>query len=598
MNQQKRKDYLHEDKVLRFLDRRLWKRLGKMLLKHPFLLAFSGFGVLISEWIPQWQPHILMKIIDGPLKEKRIDLIFPFVLLLISLVIVGSVLKYFTLLASQILALRIVKKIRTDLFNNLIYYKIDFFKKTPLGRIITRLTNDVDALNTVFSAGIIELISSAMIMIYTVIFMFFIHWKLACVTLILIPLILICTSIFRKKVRNISQLIFKDIAKLNTSIQESLIGLSILQIFEKTKKQLNDFDKTNQLLKSKWLKNISYHASYFPLMQVFTELSLCVSYFFGVYFFFQDSVTIGTMVAFSWYLGLFWRPLREFSEKYTQLQTGLAAAERIFTLLDLKNIQLPNGTLNSISKPIQVTFKNVDFGYDPDVLCLKNISFSVTKGKTLAIVGATGSGKTTIINLCTRLYFANKGEVLFCGENIQNYQAEFLTQKIAFIPQDVFLFSETIAFNISLSTHIDYTKIDKIIDELNIRAFINHFENGLETQISEGSKNLSLGEKQLIAFARALYQNADLLLLDEASSSIDTETESTIQQALEKITKQITTIIIAHRLSTIQKANEILILKKGKLIEQGTHKDLLKQNGMYKKLYELQVLESSKSIRN
>ncbi len=592
---QKPKAYLDEDTVLNFLDQRLWERLGKMLFQHPFLLFFAGLGILISEFIPQWLPKILLDIVDGPLKERNTNGILTHVSLFFILVIVGNLLKYLTLLSSQMLALNIVQKIRVTLFENLLSYKIDFFKKTPLGRTMTRLTNDVDTLNAIFSTGIIELISSSMVIVFTIIFMLTIHWKLALVTFLFVPLMLIFTSIFRKKVRDINQLIFKDIAKLNTTLQESFVGIQIVQIFGKIKQNLKLFEGINQSLKKKWLKNITYHSFYFPIMQSITEVSLCLTYFAGIYFFFHNTITLGTLIAFSWYMAIFWRPLKEISEKYTQLQSGLSAAERIFTLLDL-DATLPNGTLKTLSGSAELEFKNVYFGYDKESSFLKNICFHIKEGETFAIVGATGSGKSTLIKLCNRLYFPSSGEIHFYGKNILDYDKKTLYSNMAFIPQDIALFSESIAFNICLTHDIDLDRINTIVNQLGIQDFIHKLPQGLNTILNEGSRNISVGERQLIAFARTLYQNPNILFLDEASSSIDTQTEQIIQNALEKITKNMTTIIIAHRLSTIQKADKILVMHKGEIVEAGSHTELLQKNNFYKKLYKFQTLDTRKTI--
>jgi ATP-binding cassette subfamily B protein len=563
-----------------------------MLLQHKLLVVVSFVGILAGEFLPQFQPKILMDMIDGPIAQGELHRLWPYGAWFLAIVMVSSALRYISTVASQTLALRIIHSLRQELFQKVQSYHIDFFKRTPVGRLMTRLTNDIDSLNAMFSSGFVELAGSFLLLIFPIFFMLYLDWRLALVSLVCIPFMTYFTSLFRVKVRNINTHIRKSIAELNTRMQESLSGNHIVQIFGKSQEQFKAFDQINFKLQNQWFKNVLYHAIYFPFVAGLTEIGLSIMYFFGAYLFLQDAVSLGTLVAFSWYMGMFWRPLREIGEKFTQLQGALSAAERVFTLVDL-DASLPQGTHREW-KPgdKQVVFKDVSFGYTPDSPVLKNISFSVNKGETLAIVGATGSGKSTLISLCNRFYIPDSGSIYLGDQPIEAYSLGVLSKQVAFIPQDVYLFAETIAFNIALSDNVDMDKLERVCRYANAHHFVASLPNQYQTRLTERGQNLSTGQRQLLAIARALYQEPDILLLDEATSSIDTETEALVQNALEKLTQQVTTIVVAHRLSTIRSAHQILVMHKGEIQEQGNHQELLAQNGLYKKLYELQDIEN------
>ncbi len=583
------KVYLHEDKTLKFLDRNLWLRLGKMLKGHIPLLTLALITVFISQLLPQYFPKILMGVVDGPIKNRDLEGIYPYVLKFISLIAITGLLQYVSSIAGQLTALKIIHQFRLDLFKQLQTYQLDFFKRTPVGRLMTRLTNDVDSLNAMFAEGFIDLISAGLMLIFPVFFIFQLNWKMALVSLAVTPLMLISTSLFRTKVREINILIRKSIAELNTKIQENLSGNYIVQIFGKSQDKFREFDAINHKLKEQWEKNVLYFSRYFPAINSLTEISLIMMYFVGAYLFLKDEVSLGTIMAFSWYMGMFWRPLREISDKYTMLQSALAAAERVFTLFDIK-ATLPNGNKGlSTGSPLTLRFEEVYFQYEPGEDILKNINCEFREGETVAIVGATGSGKSTMLSLANYFYPPTQGQVLLNDEPLQNYKLAELSSLIGFIPQDVYLFAQSVAFNIALSDDINQEKMKEVCSYVNADSFIEKLPQGYETVLKERGENLSTGQRQLLAFARALYQDSRFLLLDEATSSIDTQTEQLIQDALDKLTHRLTCIIVAHRLSTIKNASKILVMHKGEIRESGTHKELMEKNGIYQKLYELQA---------
>jgi ATP-binding cassette subfamily B protein len=478
---------------------------------------------------------------------------------------------------------------------------MDFFHKTPLGRLMTRLGNDTDSLSNMFTEGLIDLLGAFLMIIYAVIFMFLLDWKLALASLAVLPIMLLTTSLFRDRVRRSNVVIRARLAELNSIMQESLSGIHIVRIFGKVAHQVKSFEKVNLATRDAWFDNVRYYSLFFPVISGLTEISLALLYFAGAWFFFGGTTSLGTLVAFTWYTGLFFRPLREISDKVTALQGALAAAERIFTLYDAGGNEagspsraiLPDGPVRGFPAQAEVAFEQVSFGYDPEKPVLQDVSFRVRQGESVAIVGATGSGKSTIISLCNRFYLPDQGRIAIGDprlgtRDLGEFAEATLRANISLISQDVHLFAESVAFNVSLSRQPDAARVEEVCRYVNAHGFIAAMPEGYATHLKERGENLSAGQRQLLAFARALYHRPRILLLDEATSSVDTETESLVQAALDKILSSMTSIVVAHRLSTIQKASRILVMHKGRIRETGTHQELLRQGGIYRKLYQLQ----------
>lgn len=582
-----RKEYLSEDKVARFLDRNLWLRLIRLAKGHKATAITAFCLLLVSEILPVLQPGILKGMIDGPIKDKHLEGITPFMIAFVALVLLSGALEYLRAVASQKLGLSIIHELRVQIFSRIQGFSMDFFHRTPVGRLMTRLGNDIDSLSSMFTEGLIELLGALLMIAFAVGAMFYLDWKLALASLAVLPLMIKTTSIFREKVRKNNTVIRALLAELNSTMQESLAGIHIVRIFGKVAGQVRKFDEVNKATRVEWFRNVRYYSVFFPVINGLTEISLALLYFAGAYFFYRDSVSLGTLVAFSWYTGLFFRPLRELSDKITALQSALAAAERVFTLFDTK-ASLPEGTRAEMADRPDVEFVNVSFSYDPGKTILSEVSFSVKPGDSVAIVGATGSGKSTTISLCNRFYLPDSGTIRIGGHPIEDYADPVLRRHIGLISQDVYLFSESVAFNVALSPDFDLIRVEEVCRYVNAHDFIWNMPDGYLTKLKERGENLSAGQRQLLAFARALYHRPKILLLDEATSSVDTATEALVQSALDKILSQMTSIVVAHRLSTIQKATKILVMHKGKIREEGTHQQLLRQGGIYHKLYQLQ----------
>lgn len=585
-----RKEYLHEDKVATFLDRRLWQRLALLVRHHKVLAAVSFVLLVASEILPLFEPRVLKGMIDGPLKAKDIHGITPFLLAFCGLVLGAGILSYFRTLASQKLGADIIHGLRRDLFRKVQTYHMDFFHRTPVGRLMTRLGNDIDSLNTMFTEGLIELLAALLMILFAIVFMLVMDWRLALVTLSILPFMVLATSIFRVNVRRSNTLIRKLVAELNARLQESLAGVHIVRLFRKAREMEAAVDAVNRRTREAWMDNVRYYALYFPTLNSLTELCLVLLYALGAYLFYGDQVSLGTLIAFSWYTGMFFRPLREISDKVTALQSALSASERVFTLFDAE-ATLPPGKIRALPKPFRLRFEGVHFSYNPEKSVLEDIDFELQEGHSLAIVGATGSGKSTLISLCSHFYNPTKGRILLGDTDMREFDDQVLRTRMALIPQDVHLFAESVAFNVALSPNFDLNRVEEVCRHVKAHGFIEKLAQGYLTPLRQRGENLSVGQRQLLALARALYQQPQLLLLDEATASVDTETEQLIQEALGLILKEVTTIVVAHRLSTIKNADRILVMHKGRIRERGNHQELLAQGGIYQKLYQLQSFD-------
>ncbi len=584
-----KKEYLLEDKSARFLDRNLWVRLARMAKGHWPLAALALLFMLVGEFFPLLQPKILQQVIDGPIKNKDMAGLTKPILIFLGLAIGGGLLQYLTAICTQALGLKIVHELRRSLFERVSRLHMDFFHRTPVGRLMTRLGNDIDSINSMFTEGLVELLGAVLLIFYAIGFMLFLNWKLALASLIVMPGMIVVTSIFRVRVRQVNDLIRKRVAALNSIMQESLAGFNVIQIFGRNREQFEAFDLENAKCRDAWFKNVRYFAYYFPSIQGLTDISVLLLFFFGSWLFFRSEVSIGTLVAFSWYSGMFFRPLRELSDRITSLQSALAAGSRVFTLYDMVT-EIPSGQQKWDSGSVHIQFNKVSFAYFEDTPVLNEVSFEVKEGETIAFVGATGSGKSTIVSLCARYYLPNSGEILYNGISSKDLDEASLRMNLSVIPQDVYLFAESIAFNVALSTHYDLDKVKEVCRFVKADSFIETLPETYESKLVAKGENLSPGQRQLLAFARALYHGPKVLLLDEATASIDSESEALIQDALKRMMGKLTMIVVAHRLSTIQSATRILAVQRGRIVQSGSHDELMAQDGLYRKLYLMQSL--------
>jgi ATP-binding cassette, subfamily B, multidrug efflux pump len=584
-------DTFSEDEILgKAYDAKLMKRLLGYIQPYKkyviFAIVLNVFVAILSAVGP-----MLTKIaVDDYISKSNYN-----GLLVISLVLTGSLIlqatiQYFLTYFTQYIGQRTLYDIRTKIFNHIQTLALKFFDRTPIGRLVTRATNDVEALGELFSSGIVMVFYDVFIIVGILVFMFFMDVSLSLVTLTVLPILIYGTFLFRKKARESYRDVRLYLARLNSYMQEHVTGMSVVQIFNKQEDEFKKFSQINDDYKKTNIKSIFYYAVFYPGVELLSAVAVGLIIWYGGGEVIQKSLTIGVLFAFIQYTEMFFRPIRDLSEKYNIMQTAMASSERIFKLLDNQNIITnPDSPKKLDNVEGSIEFKNVWFAYNDEDYVLKDISFKINPGETVAIVGHTGAGKTSIINTFTRFYDINKGEILLDGINIKKIDKRDLRKYISMVLQDVFLFSGDIKSNINLNDDkISDERIEEAARIVGADKFIEELPKKYYEEVKERGATLSVGQKQLISFARALAYNPKILILDEATSSIDTETEHLIKKAIEKLLVGRTAIVIAHRLSTIQNADKIIVLHKGEIRETGNHQQLLAKKGIYYKLYQLQ----------
>lgn len=480
----------------------------------------------------------------------------------------------------------VVNDIRKQVFQKLIHQNIAYFDKTPIGTLTTRTINDLEAVNDVFSEGLISIIADILNILAVITVMLYTDWRLTLVCLSVFPLLIIATYFFKESVNKSFKSVRNAVAALNTFVQEHLIGMYLVQTFAVEDKTLHEFKDINKTHRAAHIKSILAYSIFFPVVEIVLAMALGLLVWYGSIRLINHGATSGVVIAFVMYLNLLFRPLRMLADKFNVLQMGIIAGERVFSVLDSPEYLTNSGTYKNDKVNGDITFENVHFAYNPDVPVLKGISFHVGAGKTMAVVGHTGAGKSSLISILNRQYEINAGSITIDGIPIQDYDVHNLRAHIGIVLQDVFLFSGTIADNISLrNKNINRDKIVDVCKLLGIHPFIMQLPGNYDYDVMERGNTLSQGQKQLISFARALLYNPSILILDEATSSVDSESEILIQKAIDKLIQGRTSIVIAHRLSTIRKADEIWVLDHGNVLEHGTHQQLLDQKGAYHNLY-------------
>jgi ATP-binding cassette, subfamily B, multidrug efflux pump len=493
---------------------------------------------------------------------------------------------------------KIMYDLRMQIFGHLQKLDVSFFDKNPVGRLMTRVTTDVDALNELFTSGVISVFEDICTLSGIIILLFVLNFRLALAIFAILPFLVLATLMFKIKVRDSYRKVRTAIARINAFLQENITGSAVVQLFSQQKKQYLRFTLINKDHLDANLESIFYYAIFFPLLEAISALAIALIVWYGGHQVLSGFLTMGTLVAFIQYSDRFFRPISDLSEKYTILQSAMASSERIFKLLDTEPLIVSPPAPKSLAVDKgSIEFRNVNFSYSPGEPVLKNISFKVDPGEKVAVVGATGAGKTTIISLLSRFYDVQEGEILVDGENIKNFDLQGLRKSIGIVLQDVFLFSGSVAENIRLwNQDIADERVTQAAETVHASQFIQKLSRQFSTEVGERGSSLSVGQKQLLAFARALAYGPKILILDEATSSIDTETELLIRDALEKLLAGRTSIIIAHRLSTVQNADRIIVLHHGRIREIGTHQELLRLKGIYWKLYQLQYKDQPDPI--
>ena len=568
--------------------------LAIMTALRPFLLNFTIDNYLVdakkeTNIIQQYFEEFMQYFFAG--NDNPTNLKVLVIIMFIALALEAIAQFLFTYLANW-LGQDIIKDLRDKLYHHISSFKMKYFDNEPVGKLVTRSVSDIESIASIFSQGLFMIVSDVLKMIIVILFMLIVNWKITGIVLVIMPVILIATNIFNRKMKVAFSEVRNEVANLNTFIQERLTGMKIVQLFNREKIELEKFEEINQKHNKAWLKNILYNSIFFPIADIISNISIGLVVYFGAIWIINGDTdtTIGQLVAFNMYITMLYNPLRQIADKFNVMQMGIVAADRVFEILDTEDNVQDNGTVEASHFKGTIELKDVRFSYIKNEEVLKGINLKVQPGETIAIVGSTGAGKSTIINLLNRFYEINSGEISIDNRNINDYTLESLRKQIAIVLQDVFLFSDSIYKNITLHNEtISREDVIAAAKKIGVHEFIMTLPEGYDYNVKERGVMLSSGQRQLIAFLRAYVSNPSILILDEATSSIDTHSEELIQKATDAITKDRTSIVIAHRLATVVNASKIIVMDKGQIVEQGTHQELLmKANGYYKKLYDSQ----------
>jgi len=590
---------IQEDEITgKAYDSRLMKRLLSYAAPYRKLIFTGVLLTLLTAFLQLAGPYLTKMAIDKYIAQKQLSGLYYILVIYFFVIIFLFLTQYAQIYITQYFGQKLMFDIRSKIFRHLQSLSLSFFDKNPVGRLMTRVTSDVEALNQMFTQGIVSIFGDIFLLLGIIGALLYLDVRLALWVFIVIPLLFIVSFLFRLKVREAFRLIRKWVSRINTYVQENITNMSIVQIFNRTEKNFQTFSEINFEHTKAHVKTVFYFALFYPVIEFIGAFAIALVIWRGGIFKLEGLTTFGALVAFIQYAQMFFRPISDLSEKYNILQQAMASSERIFKLLDTPiNVENPPNGIGKDNIDGKIVFKNVCFAYNEPEYVLDNISFLLTPGESVAIVGHTGAGKTTLINILGRQYDIQRGDILIDDISLKNWDLNSLRSQIAVVLQDVFLFSGTVADNIRLGNeHISDDTVVWAAKQVNAHEFIEKLPNTYETLVKERGVTLSMGQKQLISFARALVINPRILILDEATSSVDTETELLIQEALATLMQNRTSLIIAHRLSTIKHVDKIIVMHKGSIRELGTHEELLEQKGLYYQLYQLQYKSQEKIL--
>ncbi|WP_222984793.1 ABC transporter ATP-binding protein [Flagellimonas meishanensis] len=582
-----------KDEIGKAFDFGLFKRVFAHTRPYRVIFWVVAVAAILSAAFAVEIPNLVRRIINEALENKDSQTLLTLILMMLG-VLFGQVItqlsfNYF----ANLLGESVIKDIRIRLFKKMISFKMAYFDKSSIGVLVTRAVADMQRIGEIFSQGFFMIVADVLKMLLAAAIMLYTSWKLALIVFAILPVILVATRLFQQAMKVAFIEVRTQVANLNSFVQERIAGMKIVQLFNREEIEKEKFRIINEKHQNAWLKTVWYNSIFFPVAEISYSIGIGLVVYFGVI---QNIENVGlndtgSIFAFFFLMDLLFRPLRQIADKFNTLQMGMVAANRVFKILDTDSHIEDTGKMEKEDVKGDIEFKDVRFGYMPDEEVLHGISFQVKAGETVAIVGATGAGKSTIINLLNRFYEINSGEILIDGYRIQDYTLKSLRSHIAIVLQDVFLFADSIANNISLrDDSVTIEEIEQAAKQIGVHEFISSLPEGYQYNVKERGSMLSSGQRQLIAFLRAYVSNPSILVLDEATSSVDTYSEQLIQQATDKVTEGRTSIIIAHRLATIKKADKIIVMDEGRIVEMGTHKELLAKGGYYNDLYEAQFL--------
>lgn len=576
----------------RIFDGATLQRLYTFIRPYQSRFYLLVFLILLAAVLAPITPLLIRYTIDNEIAGGDSRGLSLMLAAMVGILVIQAFMQFANTYLSGWLGQHVIRDIRVQLYQKILHLRLKFFDNTPIGRLVTRTISDVETLADVFTEGMAAIAGDILQLVLIIGVMYYTDWRLATISLSMVPLMLLSTYIFKEKIKASFNEVRTAVSNLNSFVQEHITGMNIVQIFGSEKIEADKFREINDEHRKANIRSIWYYSIYFPVADILAAAGTGLIVWYGAREILNSQVTFGTVTAFVMFINLFFRPIRMLADRFNTLQMGIVSTDRILKLLDSDDYTQNNGSYIPAKLRGNVEFENVWFAYNDENWVLRDISFQVNEGQTVAFVGATGAGKSSIINLLSRFYDINQGHIRIDGHDLHDYELGALRRNIGVVLQDVFLFSDTIQNNITLGDpRISPAKMIEAAKLVGVHDFIERLPGGYQYNVMERGATLSVGQRQLISFVRAMVQDPRIIVLDEATSSVDTETEELIQAAIEKLMKGRTAIVIAHRLSTIQKANKIIVVDKGHLVEQGTHEELLQQEGTYANLYRMQYKE-------
>jgi ATP-binding cassette, subfamily B, multidrug efflux pump len=586
-----------DNTIKKIFDTQLLRRIFSFAKPYKGSLYFAVIMALILAAAAPLRPYLIQVSVDKYINNHLLEGLIWISVIQLGVLLVENLLRFWFLYRINWLGQTVVSDMRKTVFQKILFQNLSYYDNTPIGTLTTRTINDIEAVNDVFSEGIISIVADVLTIIAIITIMLITDWKLTLICLATFPLLIVATYFFKESVNKSFQRVRNAVAQLNAFVQEHITGMYIVQAFAAEKREIDKFNEINKEHRSANVKAIFAYSVFFPVVEIILAMSMGLLVWWGAVQMIHYDVTAGVVIAFVMYLNLLFRPLRMLADKFNVLQMGMVAGERVLAVLDSNQTLQDNGTVSPEKIKGSVVFDDVHFSYKQGTPVLRGVSFEIEPGNTMAVVGHTGAGKTSIISILNRLYEIDGGSILIDGVGLKDYDIYALRRHIGIVLQDVFLFSGTIADNITLrNAEIPLEKVQEVCRMLGMHHFIMSLPGGYDFNVMERGNTLSQGQRQLLSFARALLYNPSILILDEATSSVDSESEQLIQHAIDTLIKGRTSIVIAHRLSTIRKANEIIVMDKGRIIERGNHNELIAAQGEYHKLYTAVEKQKEKAL--